>query len=244
MPSPDALYLLVVEWLQALSVVKHTTALRGVAHLVTAVLVAQSLRPADVMRAMLSEEAVPAHTRYRRRVRVLERPTLTSAALTPRLVRAVLALVPREPPESPTAGLTHIVLDSVRCGSWELLTLGVRWHSRVLPIAWAVLPYPWPKGQFGPTVCRLVRQVGAVWPAERPAHLVADRAFPSQALLLTLEALGWGWTLRLAATRPLTVAGERQFVRDRLASAPIGRWRCQAGRYGHSRRASPAQVVV
>src|SRR2546429_74207 len=75
-------------------------------------------------------------------------------------------------------GRTHLALDSVRCGPWEVFTLGVAWHGRVLVVGWAVLPYPWPKGQFTPTVCRLVRQVAAAWPADRPAHLVADRAFP------------------------------------------------------------------
>src|SRR5207245_3366060 len=69
------------------------------------------------------------------------------------------------------------------CGGWEVFTLGVVWHGRVLPVGWAVLPYPWPKGRFTPTVCALIRQVAAVWPAERPVHLVADRGFPSRLFL-------------------------------------------------------------
>ena len=244
MRSPEQLYPVVVEWLKVLGVVHHRTALDALAHLVSAVLVCQSLRPADVMRAWLSEVAVPARTGYRRRARGLDRPWLTSATVTPGLVRAVLALVAPDPAGCPTAGQTHLVLDSVRGGAWEFLTLGVAWHSRVLPIAWAVLPYPWPKGQFGPLVCRLVRQVGAVWPAERPVQLVADRAFPSRALLLTLQALGWGWTLRLAATRPLTVAGQPERVRDRLAGAPSDAWTSEAVGYGHGETPIPGRLVI
>src|SRR5437588_3293218 len=82
----------------------------------------------------------------------------------------------------------------------EVFTLGVVWHGRVLPVGWAVLPYPWPKGRFTPTVCALIRQVAAVWPAGRPVHRVADRGFPSRLFLLMLRQVRWGWTVRLRAT--------------------------------------------
>ena len=43
-----------------------------------------------------------------------------------------------------------------------------------------VLPYPWPKGAFTPTVCALLRHVAACWPAGHAVHLLADRGFPSR----------------------------------------------------------------
>jgi hypothetical protein len=108
--------------------------------------------------------------------------------------------VPPDPPGRPTAGLTHLALASVRCGPWEVFTLGVIWHGRVLPVGWAVVAYPWPMGQCTPTVLGLVRQVAAARPEQRPVHLVADRAFPSRALFGLLHRLHWRWTVRLQAT--------------------------------------------
>src|SRR3989442_3490899 len=200
MLSPAEVYPLVQDWLHAMGVVPHRTAGAALAQLVTALLVGQSLRPSALMRALLSPSAVPARQRYKRVARAWERRWLTPGWLTPRLVRAALALAPAD-----RDGETHLALDSVRCGAWEVFTVGVVWHGRVLPVGWAVLPYPWPKGRFTPTVCALIRQVAAVWPAERPVHLVADRGFPSRLFLLTLRQVRWGWTVRLRATHSVSV---------------------------------------
>src|SRR5919197_5240879 len=137
MLSPQELYPLVLTWLQALEVCSHPTALGALAHLVVALLCGQSLRPSSVMRALLSPKPVPARQRYKRVARFWERPWLTPAWLTPRLVRAALALVDPDG-WGHTAGLTHVVLDSVRCGPWEVFSLGVVWHGRVVPVSWAV----------------------------------------------------------------------------------------------------------
>src|ERR671937_304792 len=83
-------------------------------------------RAAGLMRALLSPPAVPARQRYKRVARAWGRPWLAPGWLTPRLVRAALALVAPDPAPWPTAGLTHLVLDSVRCGRWERVTLGHR----------------------------------------------------------------------------------------------------------------------
>src|SRR4051794_35712336 len=151
---------------------------------------------------------------------------LVRAPLTPVLVRAVGALLPVAA-RGPLAGLTHLALDTVRCGRWELFVLGMVWHGRVVPLAWAVLPYPLPKGQFTPTVCALLCQVAAVWPAERPVHLVADRAFASGRLLRLLRALKWGYTLRLRARLHLTVGGREQAVPELWTAAPAAQWSAQ-----------------
>jgi len=243
MLSSQEVYPLVLSWLQALEICPHRAALAALTYLVVAVLSGQSLRPSAVMRALLSPCPVPARQRYKRVARFWDRPWLTPAWLTPRLVRAALALVPPDA-GGPTAGQTHVALDSVRCGGWEVFTLGVIWHGRVLPVAWAVLPYPWPTGQVTPTVCRLLRQVDAAWPAGRPVHLVADRGFPSQQLFRTLRALGWGWTVRLRAGMGVTVAGEGLLVRDLLGRARPTGWTVWAGAYGRGSKAIPATLVV
>src|SRR5438552_14670903 len=143
--SAPELYPLIEAWIQALpsSCGLHATTWSALAHLVTELLVGQSLRPTALMRAFSSALPVPARQRYKRVARAWTRPWLSPAWLVPRLVPAALALVPAE-----RDGVTHLALDSVRCGGWEVFTLGVVGHGRVLPVGWSVLPYPWPNGRL------------------------------------------------------------------------------------------------
>lgn len=244
MLSPQALYPSVLAWLQALEVPRHRTARAALAHQVTAVLIGQDLRKAARMRALLSPQPVPARRRYRRAAGCLDRPELRSAALTGALVRATLALVEPDPAGSPTAGLTHLALDSVRCGPWEVFTLGVVWQGRVVPVGWEVLPYPWPAGQVRPAVCRLIRRVAAAWPADRPAQFTADRAFPSYDLFRELRAAGWGWTVRLQARHWVTVDEAVQQVRQVLPRGRLAGWTALPGSYGQGARAVAGTVVL
>ena len=223
MLSPEEVYPLVQAWLEAMAVVEHRTALAALAHLVTALVLGQSLWSASLMRVVGSRLPVPARQRYRRVARAWTRPWLTPGWLTPRLVRAALALVGPE-----AAAEVLVVLDSVRCGRWEVFTVGLVWRGRVLVVGWAVLPYPWPKGRFTPTVCALLRQVAAAWPEGSRPHLVADRGFPSRALFQTLRQQGWGWTIRLRARDQVTVAGRLQPVRSLLEGARAGCFRTVA----------------
>jgi hypothetical protein len=109
--SPTELYPLVLVWLQAVGVATHPAVASALAHLVTALLVGQSVRPSALMRALRSPEVVPARQRYKRVARAWSRRWLSPEWLTPHLVRAALALVPPD-----AQGLTHLALDSVRCG--------------------------------------------------------------------------------------------------------------------------------
>jgi len=237
-------YPLVVQWLQALGGPAHVTAQHALAQLVPALLVGQSLRSTALMRALLSLEGGSARQGYRRVARAWTRPWLSPAWLTPRLVRAAVALVPAEGP-GPTAGRRHVALDSVRWGRWEVFTLGLVWHRRVLPVGWAVLPYPWPKRQFTPTVCALVRQVAQAWPpATPPPDLLGDRAFPSRRLFQTLHAVAWGYSVRLRAKSWVTGAGRAQWVRALLATAQVGRWTTDAATYGSGPEAIPGTLVI
>jgi hypothetical protein len=237
-------YPLALTWLQALGL-PHATARAALAAPLSALLVGQSLHAAVLMRTLLSPSAVPARQRYKRLQRVLHRPWLTSAWLTPRLVRAALALV-RAPGETPGAAREVVLaLDSVRCGPWELYTLGLVWHGRALPLAWAVLPYPLPPGQFGPTVAGLVQRVAVAWPAAQPPpHLVADRAFPSQRLFRQVRTVGWGFTIRVRATDGVRVAGQATVVRELLQQAQPGCWTAPAATVGTSERAVPGTLVL
>jgi|tagenome__1003787_1003787.scaffolds.fasta_scaffold20762355_1 hypothetical protein len=243
MLPPGELYRLVLPWVQALGLGQGGPSQAGVAALLTALLVGQSLWPSALMRALPSPPACFARSRYQRVARAWRRPWLSSAHLTPVLVRAVGALLPVAA-RGPLAGLTHLALDTVRCGRWELFVLGMVWHGRVVPLAWAVLPYPLPKGQFTPTVCALLCQVAAVWPAERPVHLVADRAFASGRLLRLLRALKWGYTLRLRARLHLTVGGREQAVPELWTAAPAAQWSAQPAQYGRGAAGVSGTLVL
>jgi hypothetical protein len=92
MLSSQELYPLVPLWVHALELAPSSAALSALTHLLVALLCGQSLRPSALRRALLSPLPVPARQRYKRVARFWERPWLTPAWLTPRLVRAALAL--------------------------------------------------------------------------------------------------------------------------------------------------------
>jgi hypothetical protein len=178
----------------------------------------------------------------RRVRRALGRPVCTSPQLTPGLLRAALRLVP--------AGPALLVLDSTRCHRWEIFTLGVRFHGRVLPIAWSILPYPWPKKQFTPTVVALLDRTLAAWPPDRAVHLVADRGFPSLKFFRCLDR--WRRQRRLDYTIRLRAAdwvrrptGEAVKVGDLERAVPPGTWSQQAAAFQHRQQAgAPVLLIV
>ena len=126
-PDP-AVYTLLVRFLQAVLQPPHATSFAAVSALVWAVLCAQSLHPADLVRALPDLTTPHARQAFRRVRRGLKRTCLTSHYLTPLLVRAVLRLVP-DP-------AVLLVLDSTRADRWEVFSLGVGGHGRVMPVAW------------------------------------------------------------------------------------------------------------
>src|SRR4029453_6220826 len=92
---------------------------------------------------------------------------------------------------------------------------------------WAVIPYPWPKGQFRPTTIALIQRLQAAFSPKVRWTLVADRGFPSailfppkvrwtlvaargfpSALLFAqLRQGGTGFSVRLRLSDWVTVAG-------------------------------------
>lgn len=243
MCTPDpAFYPLLARLLVPLTGVVHAASLTALTDLVWAVLLAQALHPADLVRALPALATAQARQGFRRVRRGLERAGLTSHVLTPRLVPVVLGLV--------ADGEVLLVLDSSRCGRWEVFTLGVRLGGRVLPVAWQVLPYPWPKGQFTPTVLTLLDRTLACWPPDRPVHLVADRGFPSKALVRRLHEwrrrLRLGYTLRLKIGEWVQSPDERLVPVAALVGNPTaGRWRSWAASYpGCADAQTPTRLVA
>jgi hypothetical protein len=227
----------------------HKTSLQAICALVWALLLCQSLHPSDLSRALPALKARGARQGMRRVRRGLDRSPLMSGCLSPRLIRVALRLVKDEP--------VVLVLDSTRCRRWEVFTLGVAYHGRVLPIAWCVLPYPWPRKQFTPTVVALLDRTFLAWPSRRPLHLVADRGFPSLRLFGCLEAwrtrLPLGYTIRLRAgdyvhlVAPTDGQGEDKPVRlaDLLKLVPAREgWTSLPASYCHRGKQSPPALLV
>lgn len=142
--SDPAVYPIEQALVALLSGVRHVTALEAVAGLVWGLLLAQSLHGADLVRALPDLQTAPARQAGRRGRRGQRRALLRSDHLTPHLMRAALRLVPE--------ARVVLVLDSTRCGRWELFTVGlpVGTHARVLLLAGRVVAYPWPTGPVTP----------------------------------------------------------------------------------------------
>lgn len=222
----------------------HAASLRAVADLVWALLSVQSLHPADLARALANLRTSRARQAMRRVHRIISRPWLSSQCLTPILIRLALRLT--------STGEVTLILDSTRCLCWEIFTLGIRFHGRVLPIAWSILPYPWPKGSFTPTVVRLLNRTLTHWPVRpggRPVHFLADRGFPSLPLFQTLDhwrqRLILGYTIRLRAGDWVRLAdGQIVKVANLLSQATIGCWRSWLASYDCRRKIAPPALLV
>jgi len=239
---PDAtLYPILVNLLGILMGPTHATGLQAISALVWALLVSQSLHPADLARALPDLRAAGARQAMRRVRRALDRTWLMSKWLTPHLIKIALRLVGDRP--------VTLVLDSTRCLCWELFTLGIVFHGRVLPIAWAVLPYPWPQRSFTPTVIALLEHTMWCWPYSRPVHLVADRGFPSLKLFRRLEY--WrqyrqlGYTIRLRAGDWVRLPDSTRAKLAELFKGQVGTgWTQRSASYCQRGKASPTAMLV
>lgn len=242
MPAPaGSLYPLLRLLLQSLLGPIHASSVQAMAGLVLALLSCQSLHPADLGRSLPQALSQQARQGFKRVRRGLGRSQLGSEFLTPLLLKAALCLV--EPNEA------RLVLDSTRCLRWEIFTLGLVWRGRVLPVAWALLPYPWPKDKFTPVVVALVERLCRHWPPERPLHLLADRGFPSLRLFACLhrwsQHLALGYTIRLRASDWVRFAdGQAHKLADLMTDLAVGDWRTYQASYQRRGQAGPPTLLV
>ena len=239
---PDlTLYTLLGPMLYAIFGHLHTASFQAASELVWALLCSQSLHPSDLARALPSLRTTQARQALRRVRRVIPRAYLSSKYLTPLLIRAALSLLPDAE--------IILVLDSTRCIRWEIFTLGIKIAGRVLPIAWSIIPYPWPKRQFTPTVLALVKRTVESWPSDRPVHLLADRGFPSLKLFRELDRLRaripLGYTIRLRASDYVLPAdGQLVKIAELIGSITTGTWATWQASYHHRRKAGPSALLV
>jgi hypothetical protein len=114
-----------------------------------------------------------------------------------------------------------VALDTTRLGPWEVWLAGIVVKGRTVPIGWAVIPYPWPKGQFRTTTVALLQRLQRAFPPSVSWSVVADRGFPSAALFAQLQQAGTAFSVRLRLNVWGTVAGVYAMVAEHLEAGRL-----------------------
>jgi hypothetical protein len=220
------------EWVKAMLGRTHTTVVHTIAWAVLCLLVAQRATPAALARALPADQAGRARARLTRVRRWWTGPPLDQAVVSPQLIHAALALLP--PGQSAV-----VALDTTRLGPWEVWLAGIVVAGRTMPIGWAVIPYPWPKGRFRTTTLALLRRLQVVFPPAVPWTLVADRGFPSALLFAQLRQGGTHFSVRLRLSDWVTVARVYATVAAHLAVGRLVEGQRTAATMGRGRPDQP-----
>jgi hypothetical protein len=225
-------YTPVYRWVKQVLGDTHTTVVATGAWAVLCLLVAQRVTSAALARALPAEQAGSGRSCLRRVRRWWSGPALDQATVSPALIRLALALLPVDHP-------VVVALDTTRLGPWEVWLAGIVVAGRTLPIGWAVIPYPWPKGRFRTTTLALLQQLQPAFPAGVRWTLVADRGFPSAALFAQLRQGGTDFSVRLRLSDWVTVGGVYATVANHLAARRLRDGQRTAAVMGHGRADQP-----
>jgi hypothetical protein len=222
----------VYAWVKAMLGRTHATVVHTMAWAVLCVLVAQRVTPAALSRALPAEQAGRARARLTRVRRWWTGPPLDQVVVSPQLIQKALVLLP---PHQPVV----VALDTTRLGPWEVWLAGIVVAGRTLPIGWAVVPYPWPKGRFRATTIALIQRLQAAFPWGVRWTLVADRGFPSAVLFAQLRHGDTGFSVRLRLSDWVTVAGVYAMVAVHLETGRLVDGQRTAAAMGRGRPAQP-----
>jgi hypothetical protein len=218
----------------------HTTVVVTIAWAVLCLLVAQRVPSAALARALPAEHAGSGRSCLRRVRRWWSGPALDQATISPALIRLALTLLAADQP-------VVVALDTTRLGPWEVWLAGIVIAGRTLPIGWAVIPYPWPKGRFRATTLARIQQLQQAFPAGARWTLVADRGFPSAVLFAQLRQGGTDFSVRLRLSDWVTVDRVYAPVRAHLITGRLvvgQRTAALIGRGTVAQPLVPAAIVV
>jgi hypothetical protein len=230
----------VYRWVKQVLGRTHTTVVVTVAWAVLCLLVAQRVTSAALARALPAEHAGSGRSCLRRVRRWWRGPALDQTTISPALIRLALTLRAADQP-------VMVALDTTRLGPWEVWLAGIVVAGRTLPIGWAVIPYPWPKGRFRATTLALLQQLQQAFPAGVRWTLVADRGFPSAGLFAQLRQGGTDFSVRLRLSDWVTVDRVYAPVSTHLAAGRliVGQWTAAtSGRGTLEQPFVPAAIVV
>jgi len=232
MTATDVGYEQVRAWVKARVKQTHATVVQTIAWAVLCVVVAQRVTPAALARALPAEHAGSGRARLTRVRRWWTGPVVDQAVVSPQLITTALALL------SPGQAVV-VALDTTRLGKWEVWLAGIVVAGRTLPIGWAALPYPWPKGRFRCTTLPLLQRLQAAFPVGVRWRLVADRGVPSAALFAQLRQGGTDFSVRLRLSDWVTVAGVYAKVADHLVAGGLRHGQRTAATIGRGRPDQP-----
>jgi hypothetical protein len=222
----------VYRWVKQVLGRTHTTVVVTVAWAVLCLLVAQRATPAALARALPAEHAGSGRSCLRRVRRWWRGPTLDQTLISPALIRLALTVRAADQP-------VVVALDTTRRGPWEVWLAGIVVAGRTLPIGWAVIPYPWPKGRFRATTLALMQQLQQAFPAGVRWTLVADRGFPSAALFAQLRQGRTDFSVRLRLSDWVTVGRVYALVADHLEAGRLRVGQRTAAMMGRGRPSQP-----
>jgi hypothetical protein len=225
-------YTPVQQWVKPVLGHTHTTVIATIAWAMLCLLVAQRVTPAALARALPSEQAGSGRSRLRRGRRWWSGPTLELALISPALIRLALSVLVGDQS-------VVVALDTTRLGPWEVWLAGIVVASRTLPIGWAVIPYPWPKGRFRVTTLALIEQLQQAFPVGVHWTLVADRGFPSTALFAQLRQGHTDFSVRLRLSDWVMVGRVYAMVADHLAAGRLCVGQRTAAMMGRGRPTQP-----
>jgi hypothetical protein len=232
MTATDVGYEQVRAWVKVRLQQTHATVVQTIAWAVLRVLVSQRVTPAALARALPAEQSGSGRARLTRVRRWWAGPVLDQAVVSPQLVAGALTLL------APGQAVV-VALDTTRLGKWEVWLAGIVVAGRTVPIGWAAIPYPWPKGRFRATTLTLIRQLQAAFPVGRRWSLVADRGFPSAALFAQLRQNGTDFSIRVRLSDWVTVAGVYAKVADHLVAGRLRPGQRTAATIGRGRPNQP-----
>jgi DDE family transposase len=232
MTARDVGYEQVQAWVKVRLQQMHVTVVRTVAWAVLCVLSAQRVTPAALARALPAEQSGSGRARLTRVRRWWAGPALNQAVVNPQLVAGGLRLL------APGQAVV-VALDTTRMGKWEGWLAGIVVAGRTVPIGWAAIPYPWPKGRFRTTTLTLIQRLQAAFPVGVRWSLVADRGFPSAALFAQLRQGGTDFSVRLRLSDWVMVAGSYAKVADHLVAGRLCQGRRTAATIGRGRPTQP-----
>ena len=201
-------------WVAVMLGTTHATVVRTTAWIVLCVLTAQRITAAALARALPADQAGSGRARLTRVRRWWTGPPLEQTIVSPQLIQAALMLLPSGQP-------VVVALDTTRLGSWEVWLAGIVIQGRTVPIGWAVIPYPWPKGRFRTTTIALIQRLQGAFPPGVLWSVVADRGFPSAALFAQLRQAGTAFSVRLRLNVWVTVAGVYAMVAEHLEAGRL-----------------------
>jgi len=201
-------------WVEIMLGQTHATVVRTTAWIVLCVLMAQRVTTAALARALPADQGGSGRARLTRVRRWWAGPPLEQTVVSPQLIQAALTLLP---PGQPVV----VALDTTRLGRWEVWLAGMVVGGRTVPIGWAVIPYPWPKGRFRTTTSALIQRLQEAFPPSVSWSVVADRGFPSALLFAQLRQAGTSFSIRLRLNVWVTVAGVYAMVAEHLEAGRL-----------------------